>query len=97
MNKTVKTDRIVVLSVLMLIILCVYFVFLYKLQIVEGEAYAEKSANSIASTQIATAARGNILDRYGRVLVSNSPSYNIVINEHQLFYEIGRASCRERV
>ena len=87
MNKTVKTDRIVVLSVLMLIILCVYFVFLYKLQIVEGEAYAEKSANSIASTQIATAARGNILDRYGRVLVSNSPSYNIVINEHQLFYE----------
>ena len=38
MNKTVKTDRIVVLSVLMLIILCVYFVFLYKLQIVEGEA-----------------------------------------------------------
>jgi len=87
MNKPIKTDRLTVLSALLLILLCVYFVFLYKLQIIEGDAYLEKSANSLSSIEQVTAARGNILDRYGRVLVSNQPSYNITINEHQLFYE----------
>ncbi len=87
MNKSVKTDRLTVLSALLLVVLCVYFVFLYKLQIIEGQAYLEKSANSIASTVQVTAARGNILDRYGRVLVSNEPTYNITINQHQLFDE----------
>lgn len=89
MNRPVKSDRLILLSVLLLILLCVYFVFLYKLQIIEGDAYLEQSANSIASVEQVTAARGNILDRYGRVLVSNQPSYNITINEHQLFYETG--------
>jgi penicillin-binding protein 2 len=87
MNRPVKSDRLIVLSALLLIVLCVYFVFLYKLQIIEGEAYSEKSANSLSSIQQVTAARGNILDRYGRVLVSNQPTYNIVFNEHQLLYE----------
>lgn len=88
MNKPIKTDRLTVLSALLLILLCVYFVFLYKLQIIEEQhAYLEKGVNSLSSIEQVTAARGNILDRYGRVLVSNQPSYNITINEHQLFYE----------
>lgn len=87
MNKPIKTGRLIALSALLLIVLCVYFVFLYKLQIIEGAAYSEKSANSVATVQQVSAARGNILDRYGRVLVSNQPTYNILINEHQLLYE----------
>ena len=84
-NKYIKTDRLVILSILLLIILCIYFIFLYKLQIIEGEAYSEKSANSLASLQTVEAARGNIMDRYGRSLVTNSQSYNIVLNETELF------------
>jgi len=87
MNKIIKSDRLVVLSALLVILLCVYFVFLYKLQIIEGADYSEKSANSLASVQTVTAARGNILDRYGRVLVTNQPSYNITIDTTELFDE----------
>ena len=87
MKKIVKTDRLVVLSALLVIMLCVYFVFLYKLQIIQGEDYSEKSANSIGTVQTVTAARGNILDRYGRVLVSNEACYNITINTSELFDE----------
>ena len=78
-NKFIKSDRLVILSILLLIILSVYFIFLYKLQIIEGDAYSERSANSLASLQTVEAARGSIMDRYGRSLVTNSQSYNIGI------------------
>jgi len=87
LKKTIDPSRVVILAVLLLIILSIYFVFLYKLQVVEGDNYLEKSENSVATLQTVTAARGNILDRYGRVLVSNNPSYNILINENELFNE----------
>ena len=66
-----------------LIVLCV--VTLYKLQIIEGAAYYEESQNNQASNQTVTAARGNILDRYGRVLVSNRECYNLKISDTRLF------------
>jgi penicillin-binding protein 2 len=53
---------------------------------VEGAAYYEESQNNIVTTQTVTAARGNIYDRYGRVLVSNRECYNIKIDENELFY-----------
>lgn len=87
MNERVPGGRIAILAGLLLIILSIYFVFLYKLQIVEGEEYSQQSANSIASIQTVEAARGNILDRYGRTLVTNSQSYNIILNETELFGE----------
>lgn len=48
-NKFIKSDRLVILSILLLIMLSVYFIFLYKLQIIEGDAYSERSANSLES------------------------------------------------
>ena len=58
---------------------------LYKLQIIEGAAYYEESQNKQVSEQTVTAARGNILDRYGRVLVSNRECYNLKISDKRLF------------
>lgn len=66
-----------------LIALCV--VTLYKLQIIEGAAYYEQSVNSDPTEESVTAARGNILDRYGRVLVSNRECYNLRISDTRLF------------
>lgn len=63
----------------------VFFVSLYRLQIIEGAAYYEQSKNSIVTTSTVVAARGNILDRYGRVLVSNSVCNNLYINAEELF------------
>lgn len=85
MNKLVNYKRVIALLVILILIVIIYFVFLYKLQIVEGDEYKEESQNNVAKVQDVTAARGNLLDRYGRLLVTNENSYNIVINENELF------------
>ena len=85
MNKLVNYKRVVALLVILLLIIIIYLVFLYKLQIIEGDEYEEESQNNVAKVQDVTAARGNLLDRYGRLLVTNETSYNIVINDNELF------------
>ena len=52
---------------------------LYDAQMIHGE-YLARSQNSIAETQTVEAARGDILDRYGRVLVSNRVTYQVALN-----------------
>lgn len=81
----IKRDRLIVLAALLVVLLAVYFIFLYKLQIIEGEKYYEESRNNVVTVSTVTAARGNILDRYGRVIVSNKSSYDLTINESELF------------
>lgn len=71
--------------VIILSLTVIFFVSLYRLQIIEGAAYYEQSENSIVTTNTVVAARGNILDRYGRVLVSNSVCNNLYINADELF------------
>ena len=39
MNKLVKPGRVAIIVILLMILLSVYLVFLYKLQIIEGEEY----------------------------------------------------------
>ena len=86
MNKRlIKPARLVAMAVILVVLLTVYLVFLYKLQIVEGEKYYNRSNEISSSTRSVTAARGNILDRYGRVLVSNSECYNLQIDTDKLF------------
>ena len=81
----IKSGRIVAMAVLLIVILSIYLVRLYNLQIVEGEKYYNQ-ASAISDTQrTVTAARGNILDRYGRVLVSNKECYNLKIDVTKLF------------
>ncbi|MGM9594987.1 MAG: penicillin-binding transpeptidase domain-containing protein [Oscillospiraceae bacterium] len=82
---TIKKDRLIILTAVFAILLVVYLVFLYKLQIIEGEAYYKESRNQQVTTSTVVAARGNILDRYGRVIVSNKSSYDLTINESELF------------
>ena len=85
MNRLIKPARVAVLAILMVLFLTIYLVFLYRLQIIEGEAYYNRS-NEISSTErTITAARGNILDRYGRVLVSNKECYNLKMDVSKLF------------
>ena len=53
---------------------------LYDAQMIHGAEYLARSQNSIAETQTVEAARGQILDRYGRVLVSNRVTYQVALN-----------------
>ena len=86
MNKRlIKPGRLVAMALILLILLTVYLVFLYKLQIIKGEEYYNRSNEITTTTRTVTAARGNILDRYGRVLVSNKECYNLQIDTDKLF------------
>ena len=84
-HRLVKDGRIAALIVLMLILLSVYAYELYQLQIIEGEKYYNQSNEITTEERAITAARGNILDRYGRVLVSNTEVYNLTIDTTKLF------------
>ena len=84
-HRLVKDGRIAALIVLMLILLTVYAYELYQLQIIEGEKYYNQSNEITTEERPITAARGNILDRYGRVLVSNTEVYNLTIDTTKLF------------
>ena len=84
-NKLIEPGRVAAMVVLFTVLMIVYLVFLYKLQIVEGEIYYNRSSELTSTERTVTAARGNILDRYGRVLVSNAECYNIKIDTEKLF------------
>lgn len=85
MNRIVRPGRLTALAVLLVLIISVYLVFLYKLQIIEGEELYNQGDRISTTERTVTAARGNILDRYGRVLVSNKECYNLKIDTDKLF------------
>ena len=84
MQKMVKPIRLVVLAVVFVLLLGVYFVALYKLQIIGGREYYAVGETETKEDITIAAARGNILDRYGRLLVSNSLCNNLSINVTEL-------------
>lgn len=53
---------------------------LYFLQAVKGEEYLERSAKRTSRTLTVTAPRGEILDRFGRPLVTNRMSFSLVFD-----------------
>ena len=57
---------------------------LYGLQVVNAAALQEESRSNITRTETVSASRGNILDRYGRALVTNEVSYDVVISRSAL-------------
>ena len=85
MRKSVQPSRLIVLIVTFSLLMAIYLVALYKLQIIDGADYYNQSENSVVTKERVPAARGNILDRYGRVLVSNSACNNLSINVTELF------------
>ena len=66
--------------VLLAAVLVGFLWVLYDPQYVHGAEYLEQSRRKIAKTETVEAARGQILDRYGRVLVSNRASYNVSLD-----------------
>ena len=57
---------------------------LYDLQINNGESYYEQTQRKIAESQPVPAARGQILDRNGQVLVSNRVVYQVTLKLKQM-------------
>ena len=66
--------------VLLAIVLTSLGATLYDLQINNGEEYYAQSQRKIAETETVEAGRGQILDRNGRVLVSDKAVYQVKLN-----------------
>ena len=85
MEKLVKPARLAILALVSLALVVVAVITLYKLQVVEGRAYYEESRNHVVTNETVAAARGNLMDRYGRILVENRVCNNLLIDEQELF------------
>ena len=85
MKHLVRPGRVAAMVAMVILILLAYLYFLYQLQIIEGEKYYNQSNEITNSERTVTAARGNILDRYGRILVSNKECYNLKVDNVKLF------------
>lgn len=85
MSKLIKPARLAFMIIFTASLLALYAAALYKIQIVDGASYLEESKNTNISEKMVVAARGDVKDRYGRVLVSNRECYNLLFNTNGLF------------
>ena len=72
--------RVWAIVVLLALVLTSLGSTLYDLQINQGDDYYRQSQYKIAETQTVEAARGQILDRNGQVLVSNRVVYQVTLD-----------------
>ncbi len=79
-----------VVLALLAVVLAAFLWVLFDLQIVHGSYYLSQSTRKIASTEAVQAARGEILDRYGRVLVSNRATYQVMVDTRLMKSEAER-------
>ena len=95
--------RTLTVAAVLAVLLAVFAGVLYYLQIVRGEEYRAASTVRNVNVETVEAARGELLDRYGRALVSNRATYEIVLNTSRMGREPERnailleliAICRE--
>ena len=53
---------------------------LYSIQYINGADYARESVARVSETEVVPASRGPLLDRNGKVLVSNEISYQVTLS-----------------
>ena len=82
--------RAIILLVLFSLILALFAVKLFDLQIIETDGNTDNIAKYTTITTV-RAARGDILDRNGNVLVGNRASYDLVFN-HYVIKSYGQTS-----
>lgn len=71
--------RFFVLKLIMFAMLAAILVRLFNLQIIDGETYQKSASSRLTTNIVNNAARGDILDRYGNVLVTNTTGYTVVL------------------
>jgi len=67
--------------------------FLYRTQVIRGEYYAALSRQKISNIESVEAGRGDIVDAYGRALVTNRVSYQVTLDPSRM----GDAENRNRI
>lgn len=70
-----------VLYVILALIIAAFALRLVSIQLISGQDYREQSQKRTMKTTVTEAPRGDIIDRYGRVLVTNKMSNSLVIKK----------------
>ena len=70
---------------LIFLVAAIYAIRLFSVQMTSTEENSYSSANTTSYVQYVSAARGEILDRHGNVLVSNRATYNVTLQSFVLF------------
>lgn len=81
MKTNSQSFRILTLVAVFLTVMFVYAIRLMKMQIVEGKDYAAMVQKGSSRTQTVKAARGEIVDRYGRPYAINRVGWDIVFDK----------------
>ena len=63
------------------VMLLLYLLRMVHLQLVNNEKYLEKATKTSTYTRTVTAARGGIVDRYGRSIATNTTCYNVIVDK----------------
>lgn len=71
--------RFMILKVIMVLMLGAITARLFTMQIIEGDIYSRSAEARLSTSISSTAPRGDILDRYGRVLVTNETGYAVLM------------------
>ena len=75
-------------------LLLLFFGVLYNLQVLHVDDYRAQSVVKIANRKTVEAARGELLDRYGRSMVTNRATYQLTLNTGVMGEEAVRnATC----
>ena len=72
--------RTAIVALVLLALQVSFAAALFHLQVIKGDEYRAASTVKISNTVTVEAARGELLDRYGRSLVSNRATYEITLN-----------------
>ncbi len=83
-TRSIRPLRAAVLTAIPILLAGVLLAVLYGLQVVNAQALQEESRNNVTRTETVSASRGDILDRYGRVLVTSEVSYDVSISRSAL-------------
>ncbi len=78
------TRRIILLIFAAVVLLVLYILRLISLQLINGETFLSQATSTSTYTFDITAARGEIVDCYGRRLATNTTYYNIEVNNLSL-------------
>lgn len=69
--------RILWVKIVSALLMCAIIARLFSLQLIHGEGYKNMSLRRVSTTMVDKAARGEILDRYGRPLITNRVGYSL--------------------
>jgi len=83
-----KYNKRFFLIILMIMFFFIVIIFrLASLMIAEGESHREYAENRIVKSISISAPRGEIRDRYGRLLAGNRPSFAVEVSKNDIVNE----------